>query len=304
MEDDTLLKFVFRAGPVRGEIVRLSESWRQIGGRHRLPGAVQRLLGESTAAAALLASTIKFNGALLLQIHGDGPVSLLVVECQPNLALRATAKLREAVVIAESAGLPELVNATGRGRCAITLDPRAQLPGQQAYQGIVPLEGDSIAQALQSYLLRSEQLESRLWLAADANCAAGLLLQRLPHAQVTQAQACGEDDDLWERAGALASTLTPEELLATRPSELLHRLFWQEPNDRFAPMQPHFACTCTRERIAGMLRSLGREEVDSIVAEQGQCSVTCDFCSTTHVFDAVDAATLFSPAAQAAPGLH
>lgn len=290
--NDALLKFLFDGAPVRGEVVQLREAWQQMTALHDYPPPVARLLGEMTAAAALLSTTIKFNGALVFQIHGDGPVKLLVVECQPDLALRATAKLRAGAPVPEGSGLRELVNAGGHGRCAITLDPRDPQPGQQPYQGVVPLEGASIAQALESYMRRSEQLDTRLWLAADGAGAAGLLLQRLPR----EGGRIGEDDhgETWQRAVALASTLDSRELLSIGPDELVRRLYWQERLDAVARLTPRFQCTCSRARIGRMLVSLGREEVDSIVAELGSVTVTCDFCNARHEFDAVDVGQLFS----------
>ncbi len=287
---DSLLKFLFRSAPVRGGIVRLDAAWKQMIAFHDYPAPVTRLLGEMTAAGALLATNIKFAGRLILQIHGDGPVKLLVVECQPDVGLRATAKLRADVAIAEAAGLQALVNAHGRGRCAITLDPRDPKPGQQPYQGVVPLEGETIAQALQAYMRRSEQLDTHLQLAADDDIAAGLLLQKLPR---EGGRGALDDDDAWNRALALAGTLGGAELLAQPPDALAHRLFWQEPLEAYAPITPRFQCTCSRDRIGRMLLSLGREEVESIVAEQGRVEVTCDFCNARRVFDAIDVAQLF-----------
>jgi molecular chaperone Hsp33 len=291
---DKLLKFLFHQAPVRGEVVRLRHSWQQMTALHRYPEPVLRLLGEMTAAAALLASTIKFAGSLILQIHGDGPVKLLVVECQPDLALRATAKLAPGAFIDADAGWRALVNAHGRGRCAITLDPQRRQPGQQPYQGIVPLEGDSVAQALEAYMRQSEQLDSRLWLAADDSAAAGVLLQRLPESGRAGVPVEALDQDAWPRTTALAETLSPAELLATAPEVLTRRLFWQERLEQYVPLTPRFTCRCSRERIGRMLLSLGRPEVDSIVAELGSVSVTCDFCNATQAFDAVDVSHLFA----------
>ena len=295
---DSLLKFLFRRAPVRGGIVRLDAAWKQMIALHDYPAPVTRLLGEMTAAAALLATNIKFAGSLVLQIHGDGPVKLLVVECQPGVGLRATAKLRIDAAIDAAAGLQSMVNLHGRGRCAITLDPRDPQPGQQPYQGVVPLEGDTIAQALESYMRRSEQLDTHLRLAADGDIAAGLLLQKLP--REGGRGGATEDDDAWNRALALAGTLGAAELLAQPPAALAHRLFWQEPLDAYAPITPRFQCACSRERIGRMLLSLGREEVESIVAEQGQVEVTCDFCNAKRVFDAIDVAQLFATGSAAA----
>jgi molecular chaperone Hsp33 len=289
---DTLLKFTFHNAPVRGEVVRLDTAWRAMTANHGYPAPVMRLLGEMTAAAPLLASNIKFAGSLIVQIHGDGPVSLLVVECQPDLRLRATAKLREGAAIRPDAGMRELVNVSGAGRCAITLDPTDRLPGQQPYQGIVGLQGASIAEALETYMRQSEQLDSRLWLAADARCCAGVLLQKLP-GDGGRASAAEQDHDAWDRVTTLASTLTPAELLGVEAATITRRLFWQERLDPYRPLTPRFECRCSRDRIGRMLLSLGREEVESIVTEQGRVEVTCDFCNARQQFDAVDVAQLF-----------
>ncbi len=288
---DTLLKFLFRDAPVRGEIVRLQDSWRQMVANHGYPAPVARLLGEMTAAAALLAANIKFDGALVMQIQGNGPVRLLVVEVQPQMRLRATAKLRESASIAEDATLQQLTNPDGDARCAITLDPAGRRPGQQPYQGVVPLAGETIAAVLENYLRQSEQTESRLWLAADESTAAGVLLQKLPQ----EAKAAAKPDvDAWDRAGALTATLTRDELLALEPAALAHRLYWQESLQHFEPVAPRFECNCSRSRSGRMLLALGREEVDSILAERGDVEITCDFCNARYAFDAVDVAQLFA----------
>ena len=292
---DRLLKFLFDRAPVRGEVVQLDAAWQRMIRFHDYPAPVISLLGQMTAAAALLSANIKFNGALTLQIHGDGPVRLLVVECQPDFRLRATAKLHVGQPIAADAGLAQLVNAHGRGRCAITLDPRDRLPGQQPYQGVVPLEGDSIASALESYMRQSEQLDTRLWLAASSTTAAGVLLQKLPReGGATPARAGEQDDDAWPRATLLAGTLTPDELLGVPADGLVQRLFWEERLQHAPPATPQFSCSCSRERIGRMLLSLGRPEVDSIIAERGEVEITCDFCNARQTFDAVDVGQLFA----------
>ena len=291
---DRLLKFLFRDAPVRGEIVRLQQCWQQITAHHRYPAPVMRLLGETTAAAALLAANIKFDGALILQVQGNGPLRLLVVEVRPGMRLRATAKLRDAVAIGEGATLQQLANPDGDARCAITLDPSGRLPGQQPYQGVVPLAGETIAQVLESYLRQSEQVESRLWLAANERAAAGVLLQKLPR---EGGGADKPDVDAWDRVGALTRTLGRDELLALAPEQLAHRLYWEERLDHFAPVQPRFECTCSRDRSGRMLLSLGREEADSILAERGEVEITCDFCNARYAFDAVDVGQLFAPGA-------
>lgn len=288
---DTLLKFLFRDAPVRGEVVRLQHSWQQIVANHRYPAPVTRLLGEMTAAAALLAANIKFDGTLILQIQGNGPVRLLVVEVQPLMKLRATAKLRETAVIEAQATLQQLTNPNGDARCAITLDPAGRRPGQQPYQGVVPLAGETIAQVLENYLRQSEQVESRLWLAADESAAAGVLLQKLPQ---EGGAAAKPDVDAWQRVGALTATVTGEELLTLAPEALAHRLYWEEKLEHFAPLEPRFECTCSRGRSGRMLLALGRDEVDSILAERGDVEITCDFCNARYAFDAVDVGQLFA----------
>jgi molecular chaperone Hsp33 len=287
---DRLLKFLFKAAPVRGGLVRIEDAWRQMVSLHDFPPVVTRLLGEMVAAGALLATSIKFNGALVMQVHGDGPVKLLVVECLPDLAIRATATIADAP-IADAASMRDLINRNGRGRFAITLDPRDPMPGQQPYQGIVPLDGETMAEVLQAYMRQSEQLDTRLWLAASDQVSAGLLLQSLP---AEGGKAEGADPDAWSRAVSLAQTITREELLTLGPDDVLRRLFWQESLEHYPAMSPHFACTCSRERIGRMLVSLGRGEVDSIIDEQGSVTVTCDFCNRQYTFDAVDATQLFT----------
>lgn len=178
---DTLQKFMFEHAGVRGELVEISNAWQQIQARHEYPAAVKTILGELTAASALLCANLKFNGTMIMQIYGDGPVKLLVVECDAELRIRATAKLSPNAVITDNASLTELVHANGQGRFVITLDPNDKLPGQQAYQGIVPIDGDSIAGIIENYMMRSEQLDTKLWLAADDKIARGMLLQNYPN---------------------------------------------------------------------------------------------------------------------------
>ncbi|MDB5839994.1 MAG: hslo [Herminiimonas sp.] len=295
---DTLQKFMFENTAVRGELVDVSETWRQVQARREYPNPVKTLLGELLAAAALLSANLKFNGSIVMQMHGDGPIQLLVVECDAQLRLRATAKLAPNAVIPDDAGLPELVNLHGQGRFAITLDPSDKLPGQQAYQGIVPLDGDSIAQVIEHYMMRSEQLDTRLWLAADDSVSRGLLLQKLPGQGGTAApaqNAPGEDDlEAWNRLVMLGSTLRGDELLATDIDTLMRRLFWEETVRVFEPRHPAFHCSCNRERVGNMLKMLGREEVDGALAELGQLAIDCDFCGQHYEFDKVDCAQLFA----------
>ncbi len=290
---DTLQKFIFEHAAVRGELVEISDTWRQVQARRAYPKAVRTVLGELVSAAALLSANLKFNGSIVMQIHGDGPLRLLVVECDDQLRLRATAKLAPDAVIEDDALLPQLVNVHGQGRFVITLDPKDKLPGQQTYQGIVPLDGDSIATVIENYMLRSEQLDTKLWLAADEQVARGLLLQKLPNEGGSEAPL---DNALetWNRTVMLASTLKNEELLSTDISTLMHRLFWEETIRVFDPKHPVFHCSCTREKVSSMLKMLGREEVESALSELGKLAIDCDFCGQHYEFDPVDCAQLFA----------
>jgi molecular chaperone Hsp33 len=201
---DTLQKFIFDNAAVKGEFVELSATWQEVLQRHAYPAPVKTVLGQMLAAAALLSANLKFNGAIIMQVHGDGPVRLLVVECDAQLRLRATAKLAPDAAIADDASLTDLLNAHGRGRFVITLDPLDKVPGQQPYQGIVPLDGADMATVIENYMLRSEQLDTRLWLAADATVSRGLLLQKLPRhsgkADQTAQATAEEDLETWQRA--------------------------------------------------------------------------------------------------------
>jgi molecular chaperone Hsp33 len=292
---DTLQKFMFENSLVRGELVDISDVWQQVQSKRNYPAPVKKMLGEMLSAAALLSANLKFNGSIIMQIHGDGPVQLLVVECDVGLKLRGMAKLRDEVEINEQATLQELINEQGQGRFAITLDPDDKMPGQQAYQGIVSLDGESIATIIENYMMRSEQLDTRLWLAADDHVARGLLLQKLPsEGGTTEFLPTSHDEDTWDRSVMLASTLTQAELLTTDIMTLLQRLYWEETVRVFEPRHPIFQCTCSRARVGNMLRMLGQEEIDDALAELGQLSVNCEFCGQLYRFDKVDCAHLFT----------
>jgi molecular chaperone Hsp33 len=293
MMTDTLQRFLFENAAVRGELVEISETWRQVQARRDYPKPVRTLLGEMLAAAALLSANLKFNGALVMQIQGDGPVRLLVVECDSELRLRATAKLAPDAVIDGNATLQQLVNAHGHGHCIITLDPKDKLPGQQPYQGVVPLNGESVAVVIESYMLRSEQLETRMWLAADQGVSRGLLLQKLPNQGGVGAPLADASEE-WDRAVALASTLHSEELLSTNISTLMHRLFWEQTIRVFDPQHPRFHCGCNHEKVGNMLKMLGQPEIESALAEFGKLDIDCDFCGQHYDFDRVDCAQLFA----------
>ncbi len=273
---DQLTRFVFDSAPARGATIRLDAAWQAMLSRRDYPPRLRTLLGELTAAGALLAANLKFDGTLILQLHGNAALQLLVVEVSQD-TLRATARWEGDVP--DHATLADLL---GQGRFVITLDPKT---GGDPYQGIVALEGDSVAAMLEHYMQRSEQVETRLLLAADEQVATGLLLQKLP--------TDTDNPDDWPRVVLLADTLGQAELLAAPSDVLLHRLFHEETLQVFEPTHCHFACTCSRERVGGMLKMLGREEVDAVVAEQGSVSVQCEFCNQNYVFDEDDMASLF-----------
>lgn len=275
---DSLQRFLFEHAPIRGEIVHLDATWRAVLERHDYPPALRAVLGEMMAAAALLAATLKFDGTLIMQIQGNGPVRLLVVECTSQHHMRATAKW---------SGEPNpgaLRDLVGDGKLLITLVSDG---GKQNYQGVVELEGAGIAGILEHYMQTSEQLDTRLWLACDNSRAAGLLLQKLPQREEA-------DTDDWQRAQHLASTLTRPELLELAAPRILHRLYHEEDLRVFSPRPVSFRCTCTRERVAAMLRMLGHDEVKSILSERGTIDVNCEFCNRKYRFDSVDAEQVFA----------
>ncbi|WP_199541466.1 Hsp33 family molecular chaperone HslO [Paraburkholderia kururiensis] len=297
---DQLQKFMFSAAPVRGEIVSLRNTWQEVLTRRTYPAPVQTVLGEMMAACALLCANLKFDGTLIMQIFGDGPVKMLVVQCNSELSMRATARYGDVTpnVIGEEASLVDLVNVNGNGRCVITLDPHNKVPGQQPYQGIVPLNGEdgplqSVAAVLEHYMHHSEQLDTRLWLAANTERAVGMLLQKLPGDGGIVPHPGELDADTWERVCTLGNTLSQEELLKEEPQTVFRRLFWQENVRHFDPAPARFECSCSREKVGAMLKMLGRPEVDSVIEERGHVEIHCDFCNQRYEFDPVDVAQLF-----------
>jgi molecular chaperone Hsp33 len=301
-----LQKFIFDGLPVRGMIVRLTDSWKEVLRRRSASGEwtppVRDMLGQMAAAATLMQANLKFNGALILQVHGDGPVKLAVAESMSDLRFRVTAKVQGEV--APDARFDDLVNRHGQGRCAITLDPLDRQPGQQPYQGVVPLEspdggpvGD-VATMLEHYMRQSEQLETRIVLAADADVACGLLIQRLPiegAGNLAGKEKAALDEEAYTRIAHFASTLTSTELLTLDTPTILHRLFWEEPLRVFEPQAPTFGCSCSADRVRNMLKNLGRDEADAILAERKDIEIGCDFCGKQYHFDAVDVGALFAP---------
>ncbi|HKQ25801.1 MAG TPA: Hsp33 family molecular chaperone HslO [Burkholderiales bacterium] len=275
---DSLQRFLLESTPVRGEIVHLDATWRAVLERRSYPAPLQSLLGDMMAAAALLSAILKFEGSLIMQMQGNGPVQLLVVEATSEHTLRATAKWEGEL---SNGNVTDLI---GAGRFVISIVPTN---GKQTYQGIVAIEGESIAQVLEHYMTKSEQLETRLWLASDSHQAAGMLLQKLPVAPT-------QDADAWNRATQLGETIRREELLALPAREIIRRLYHEEDVRVFESRPVAFRCSCSRERVTSMLRLLGHDEVKSIIAERNTVEVDCEFCGRHYTFDAVDAEQVFA----------
>lgn len=273
---DTLQRFLFDGTDVRGELVHLDASWRAVLERHPYPATVLSLLGEALAATVLLTGTLKFAGALIVQVQGTGPLRTLVAQATHGRTIRGLARWEGEV----PAG--DLTRVFGPGRLVLTLEPE----GGERYQGVVPLEGANLAHALEGYFGASEQLATRLWLAATPERAVGLMLQQLPGHSA-------EGDD-WTRVVTLADTLRPAELIDLPSETLLHRLFHEENLRLFEPEPVAFRCTCSRGRIEETLRTLGQDEVESILEDQGVIEVNCEFCNRAYQWDRVDARALFA----------
>lgn len=284
---DSLQRFIFEDTPVRGQLVHLDATWRAVLERHDYPPPLRRLLGELMAAGALLSATLKFEGALVMQMQGRGPVKLVVVEVTSEGTLRATAKW--------DGDLPEapMRELLGDGHFVISVVPT---DGVQSYQGVVDMRGDSVAEVLEHYMAHSEQLDTRLWLACDERQASGMLLQRLPATDET-------DPDAWDRACHLGGTITGDELLHLPARELIRRLFHEEDVRVFEAAPLSFRCSCSRERVTGMLRMLGLDEVRSIIEERGRIEVTCEFCRRRYTLDSVDAEQVFAADVQTRAGV-
>lgn len=295
-DSDTLRRFLFEHYPIRGQLVHLDASWRALLEHHTYPEAIRDTLGEALAAAVLLAATLKFDGNLTLQLRGKGPMHLMLAQCSSEMAIRGVARYREID------GAPDLLALAGAdGTLTVTLENEDL---SQRYQGIVPLAHPTLAQCLQVYFENSEQLPTRLWLYADGSSVAGLLLQRLPAESVLKrpgaapesierALDVSEVDDAWHRVQLMAATLTTAELRALADQQILRRLFAEDDVRMFESTPVYFRCRCSRERVAGMLQSLGEGEIRSVLAEQGGVEVRCDFCNRAYSFDAVDVEQLF-----------
>jgi molecular chaperone Hsp33 len=298
---DTLRRFLFERYPFRGQLVHLGPAWQAMMEHHDYPPQVRDSLGEAVVAAALLSSTLKYDGLLSLQLRGEGPMHLMLVECTDGLAMRAVARFRD------PPDTRDLRLLSGNGTLTVTVESG---DAANRYQGIVPLAGDSMGDCLRAYFDHSEQLPTRLWLRADGDSASGLLLQRLPVTArppgVTESGAGGvseeEIEDAWRRVQLVASTVTADELAQLEDRDLLRRLFAEDDVRMFQSAPVFFRCRCSHERVGNMLKALGRAEVDSVLEEFGQVEVRCEFCSRAYRYDPVDCAVLFAGEAHARTG--
>lgn len=288
---DLIRRFFFEHSPVRGHIVHLDRAWTAMCEHHEYPSPVRELLGEAAAATALIASTRKFDGTLTLQLQGPGPMHLLVAQCSHSFAVRGVARWTGAV------GEGPLSEMAGEGQLTVTVETADT---GARYQGVVPLGAGRLAECLEAYFRDSEQLPTRIWLAATPTHAAGLLLQRLPGSSAEPPREQGNEQDSWQRVEHLASALQRDALLGLPHREVLQRLFHEEDVRVFEPARVFFQCRCSRERVMELLRALGREEVGGILAERGSVEARCEFCNRSYQFDAIDTEQLFHSAAVAA----
>lgn len=296
---DRLHRFLFEDFPIRGQLVHLDASWAALIEHREYPTAVRDALGEAVAAALLLAATIKFDGVLSLQLQGSGSMHLLLAQCTSTLSVRGLARYREEE-LPIGARVAELV---GSGNLTVTIENEGS---EQRYQGVVPITGENLADAIQLYFQNSEQLPTRLWLFAHEHGVAGLLLQRVPEGSGTSEVQTAATDDAWRRVQLIGETLTHEEMRSLSDQEILHRLFNEDDVRLFDPAPVSFRCRCSRERVSGMLVGLGEAEARSIIAERGSIEVNCDFCNRAYVFDAVDVEQLFaqSPTGDSGGSVH
>lgn len=281
--EDVLHRFLLERAGVRGVLVRLGPAWREVAGRADYPAPLRELLGQSLAASALLTGNIKLDGALSIELKSSGPVRLLFTECTEQGRLRGLARWNEP--LPATLALSELPQAV----MAITIGHAER---GQRYQGLVDLQHADLAAALENYFLQSEQLPARFLLVADGEHAVGLMLQKLPDQGGHDAV---NDEDGWDRVMHLTATLGRDELLAVAPEQLLYRLYHEEFVRLFEPRPLAFGCSCSRERVESMLRSLGRDEVEAALqAREGEVEVICEFCAQRYTFDRIDVEHLLS----------
>lgn len=289
--EDVLHRFLLERAGVRGALVRLGPAWREVATRSEYPLPLRSLLGEALAASALLTGNIKLDGALSLELKSSGALRLLFAECNDQGHLRGLARWNEPLPA------PLALDALSDAIMAITI---GNVDRGQRYQGLVELRHAGLADSLEDYFVKSEQLPARIVLAADGEHAVGLMLQKMPGEGGIDAV---HDEDAWNRVLQLTATLGVEELLGVAPEQLLYRLYHEESVRLFEPRPLAFGCSCSRERVTAMLRSLGREEVEAaLLARDNEIEVICEFCAQRYHFDRIDAEHLLSEsAAPAAP---
>jgi molecular chaperone Hsp33 len=289
-EPDLVRRFVLERHPIRGHAMRLSDAWVDLREHQDYPPAVRQLLGEAVGAAVLLAATLKFDGTLTLQLQGKGLVNLLVAQCTHDFRVRGMAR-HEPIASTEEDGQVGFRILAGEGQIVVTVEATDRA---SSYQGVVPITGDSLAESLEAYFLQSEQLPTRVLLSASAGVVAGMLVQRIPGVGGTQAQMDDTAlDTAWQKADDAMSSLTGPALLEDDVEQRLVNMFGVDEVRVFSGHEVNFECRCSRERVTNVLRSLGAEEVRSVIAEQGACTVTCEFCRKPYKFDAIDVDQLF-----------
>lgn len=277
-QSDVVMPFVFEALPIRGAIIQLQKSWHRMLLGHNYDQPVLETLGHSAAASALIAQSLKFDGSITLQINGDGPLAMLVMQCTSNLELRGMASPEH---LENDVAFAELVR---KARCAITVDAGAM---DRPYQGIVEVSGESLADSIEDYYERSAQIPTHLQLVSDRNCCGGILLQQMPGEK-------GPVADDWRRLGLLASTLRIRDLAGGLSPTLLSRLFAEDDLRVFQARAAQFRCRCSRRRTEDVLKLLGEEDTRDLLAEQGRIEVTCEYCGRTRTFDSIDITRIFT----------
>ncbi len=278
-------RFLLEDLDIRGALVHLDSVWQQMLSGRNYPPPVSQLLGEISATTLLMGDNLKQTGRLTIQLNGSGPVSMLVIDCNESLHIRGMAKCAKNI---DPQSVPDLL---GHGQLLITLDMPSM---RESYQSIVPLDGNSIAEIFQHYFKQSEQLPSRLFLITTNQTIFGLLLQKLPAADQ-------QDPDGWARAEALAATVNDQTLWDLTAEEILARLFYEEAVRIFDPQSVHYGCYEDPAKIYAMLRSLGREEVDSILKEFGEVIISDDICNREYRLDALAIDAVFR---EAGPTIH
>lgn len=288
-ESDYVVRFLFDHLDIRGALIHLGPAWQALQARRDYSPPVTRLLGEITLATTLIASQLKQKGRLTLQMRGNGPVSLLVMDCDDQLHLKGMARSNGEV---PSGPVPAQL---GDGRILLSLDLAT---ARHPYQSQVPLEGDTLSQAFEHFIAQSDQQPTRLWLAVQSDNCALLFLQRMP----SEGGIAREDidEDGWDRVTHLASTVRDDELLGLPPAALLGRLFAEETVRVYPSRQVSYYCPYNRDKVADMLLGLGRSEVESILASQGIIEIHDDICNHTYRFSSDDVAALFANIAQSA----